>query len=113
MRSTCLSTRIEAVCYYLSSPDAEECQHASAFSTAVEELVDMIEQAQQPDGYLNVYFTVVDPGGKLKNLRDFHEMYNAGHLIEAALAHHRYTGSTRFVDVMMRASSNMCNGKES
>ncbi len=34
----------------------------------------MIEKAQQPDGYLNIYFTVVDPAGRFKNLRDMHEM---------------------------------------
>jgi DUF1680 family protein len=34
----------------------------------------MMERAQSPDGYLNTYFTVADPQGKLKNLRDMHEM---------------------------------------
>lgn len=34
----------------------------------------MIEKAQQPDGYLIIYFTVVDNEGRFKNLRDMHEM---------------------------------------
>ncbi len=34
----------------------------------------MIEKAQHEDGYLNIYFTVVDPEGRYKNLRDMHEM---------------------------------------
>lgn len=34
----------------------------------------MIEKAQGPDGYLDIYFTVVDPAGKFMNLRDDHEM---------------------------------------
>ena len=34
----------------------------------------MIEKAQQPDGYLIIYFTVVDKEGRFKNLRDMHEM---------------------------------------
>ncbi len=47
----------------------------------------MIRSAQQADGYLNIHYTVVEPGKRFTNLRDFHELYNAGHLIEAALAH--------------------------
>jgi DUF1680 family protein len=34
----------------------------------------MIEKAQGEDGYLNIYFTVVDPEGRVRNLRDMHEM---------------------------------------
>lgn len=65
---------IEATCYFLSSPDGQSCEHAAEFETCVQELVDMIEKAQQPDGYLDIYFTVVDPEGRFMNLRDFHEM---------------------------------------
>lgn len=80
----------------------EASSHKAEFDAAITELVNMIESAQQPDGYLNIYFTVVDPAGRLKNLRDMHEMYNAGHLLEAALAHYQYTGSRQFLDVMIR-----------
>ncbi len=38
----------------------------------------MIERAQQPDGYLGIYFVVVDPAGRFKNLRDMHEMCELG-----------------------------------
>ncbi|WWC63757.1 uncharacterized protein I303_106362 [Kwoniella dejecticola CBS 10117] len=93
---------VEGACYFLSSPDAKACAHAAEFESAIQELVDMIEKAQQPDGYLNIYFTVVDKEGRFKNLRDLHEMYNAGHLLEAALAHQRYTGSRQFIDVMIK-----------
>ncbi|KAJ6088297.1 Six-hairpin glycosidase [Penicillium sp. IBT 16267x] len=55
---------------------------------AVKELVTMIRGAQKPDGYLNIHYSVVEPGKRFTNLRDMHELYNAGHLIEAALAHH-------------------------
>ena len=47
----------------------------------------MIANAQQPDGYINIHYTVVAPALRFTNLRDMHELYNAGHLIEAALAH--------------------------
>lgn len=50
--------------------------HADEFKTSIQELVDMIEKAQQtqPDNYLNIYFTVVDKEGKFQNTRDLHEM---------------------------------------
>jgi len=68
------SCRIEGACYFLSSPDYKTCVHASEFETSIQELVDMIEKAQQPDGYLNIYNTVVDKEGRFKNFRDLHEM---------------------------------------
>ncbi|CAD0111513.1 unnamed protein product, partial [Aureobasidium uvarum] len=73
---------IEGACYFLQ----QECMPSIA--DAVDELVDMIRSAQQPDGYLNIHYTVVDPGNRFTNLKDMHELYNCGHLIEAALAHH-------------------------
>ncbi|KYG48815.1 glycoside hydrolase family 127 protein [Acidomyces richmondensis BFW] len=73
---------IEGASYYLKD-------HADPpMKQAVDELVKMITKAQQPDGYINIHFTVVEPGKRFTNLRDMHELYNAGHLIEAALAHH-------------------------
>ena len=60
--------------------------------------------AQQPDGYLNTYFTVVAPDKRWSNLRDLHELYCMGHLMEAAAAHHQATGSAAFLDVMLRCA---------
>lgn len=58
----------------MSSSDVKNCSYAAEFAEAVQELVDMIEKAQQPDGYLDIYFIVVDPEGRFKNLRDMHEL---------------------------------------
>ena len=82
-------TRIEAVCYFLASPDGASSVHAKEFESCVQELVDMIEKAQQPDGYLCIYFIVVDPAGKFKNLRDLHEMCEC--LYQANVSVHRST----------------------
>ena len=62
----------------------------------------LIASAQQPDGYLNVHFTVVRPGERWKNLRDDHELYCAGHLMEAAVAVHRATGDRTLLDALSR-----------
>ncbi len=68
----------------------------------VEDVVDRILSAQQDDGYINPYFTVVEPENRWKNLRDKHELYCAGHLVEAAIAHHKATGNRRFLDGIER-----------
>ena len=68
----------------------------------VEDVVDRLLSAQARDGYLNPHFTVVEPGKRWTNLRDKHELYCAGHLIEAAVAHHRATGDERFLKGMQR-----------
>ncbi|OAP56874.1 hypothetical protein AYL99_08986 [Fonsecaea erecta] len=87
---------IEGACYFLHrQPDAE-------ISAAVDELVQMIRSAQQPDGYINIHYTVVEPGKRFTNLRDFHELYNAGHLIEAALAHHDLVKNKELLEPLLK-----------
>nr|XP_019046144.1 hypothetical protein I302_04884 [Kwoniella bestiolae CBS 10118]OCF25074.1 hypothetical protein I302_04884 [Kwoniella bestiolae CBS 10118] len=93
---------IEAACYFLSSTDGKRSPHAKEFISAIDELITMMTKAQQSDGYLGTYFTVVDKAGKLKNLRDMHEMYNCGHLLEAALAHHLWSGDRRFLNITLK-----------
>jgi len=68
----------------------------------VDEIIEVLERAQQPDGYLNSYFQVVAPDKRWTNLRDWHELYCAGHLIEAAVAHYEATGSRRLLNVAQR-----------
>lgn len=63
---------------------------------------------QQPDGYLNIHFTVVAPEQRFTNLRDLHELYNAGHLIEAALAHHQTYGSDRLLAPILKYVDLLC-----
>ena len=66
-----------------------------------DDLIDAIAGAQQTDGYLNTWFPTAHPEGKWSNLRDWHEMYNAGHLIEGAVAYHQATGKRKMLDVLM------------
>lgn len=73
-----------------------------ALEQQADELISQIEKAQQPDGYLNTYFTAIEPGKRWTNLRDWHEMYNAGHLIEGAVAYYQATGKRTILDVMAR-----------
>ncbi len=87
---------LEAAAYSLMThPDAE-------LEATADALIDKIESAQQADGYLNSYFPAVHPAGKWGNLRDYHEMYNAGHLMEAAVAYRQATGKRKLLDVLAR-----------
>lgn len=87
---------IEAASYSLGThPNAE-------LKAKVDEVISLIVAAQQPDGYLNTYFTAVEPEKRWTNVRDWHELYCAGHLIEAAVAHCQATGTRVLLDVMCR-----------
>jgi DUF1680 family protein len=87
---------IEAASYSLAThPDPE-------LEALVNRVTEKIISAQQPDGYLNTHFIHVQPEMRWKNLRDWHEMYCAGHLIEGAVAHFEATGQRRFLDALCR-----------
>ena len=87
---------IEAASYSLAThPDAK-------LDALLDEVIVLLAGAQGPDGYLNVHFTVVEPEKRFTNLRDWHELYCAGHLIEAAVAHFEATGKRSLLDVLCR-----------
>ena len=65
----------------------------------LDEVIGLVESAQQSDGYLNTYFMFERVKERWTNLKDMHELYCAGHFIQAALAHHRVTGSDRLLQV--------------
>lgn len=65
----------------------------------VERIVSLVAAAQQPDGYLNTWFQLVKGGERYQDLRWGHELYCAGHLIQAAVAHHRTTGRPELLEV--------------
>ncbi len=67
-----------------------------------DDVVAKIAAAQQPNGYLNSYYTLVEPDKKWTNCRVKHELYCAGHMIEGAVAHYRATGKKNFLDVAVK-----------
>jgi DUF1680 family protein len=87
---------LEAASYSLAShPDRQ-------LDALLDEVIAHIAQAQQPDGYFNSWFTAVEPQKRWTNLRDWHELYDAGHLIEAGVAHFQATGKRTLLDVVRR-----------
>jgi DUF1680 family protein len=68
----------------------------------VDDIVARFERAQLPDGYVNSHILTWRPRHRFKNLRDLHELYCAGHLIEAAVVHHEATGKDTLLGVARR-----------
>ncbi|MHB8635961.1 MAG: glycoside hydrolase family 127 protein [Fimbriimonadaceae bacterium] len=63
----------------------------------VDEAIKLIAAAQQPDGYLDTFIQLSHPDLRFRNLISMHEMYCAGHLIEAAVAFHDCLGDDRLL----------------
>jgi DUF1680 family protein len=87
---------VEAASYTLST-------HPNpVWEAELDEVIAKIAASQQPDGYLNTYFTLVEPTKRWQNLGIMHELYCAGHLFEAAVAHYQATGKRTLLDVACR-----------
>lgn len=87
---------IEAVSYLLAYRKNE------ALDKLVDNVIEEIRLAQDEDGYINTYFTFERKQDRWTNLKDMHELYCAGHLIQGAIAHHRATGKTNFLNVAIK-----------
>jgi len=91
-----LAKWVEAASYRLAThPDA-------ALAAELDGIIATVARAQQSDGYLNTYFQLVEPDKHWTNLRDAHELYVAGHWIEAGVAHFRATGQRTLLDVVAK-----------
>ena len=91
-----LAKWIEAAAYRLAThPDA-------ALEAELDRLIATLAKAQGADGYLNTYFQLVEPQNRWANLRDCHELYVAGHMIEAGVAHFQATGKRTLLAVVSR-----------
>ncbi|MCE5343561.1 MAG: glycoside hydrolase family 127 protein [Eubacteriales bacterium] len=67
-----------------------------------EQAVELIVAAQDEDGYINTYFTLKEPGERWHNVEQCHELYCAGHLIEAAVAYFLGTGRRKLLAALCR-----------
>lgn len=101
---------------YFNDSDVYKWLEAASWSLAtdpdpelerqVDEAIAVVEAAQRPDGYLNSYFELERANERWTD-HDLHEMYCAGHLFQAAVAHHRATGSTRLLDITTRLADHI------
>lgn len=87
---------LEAASYSLAThPDP-------ALEQQVDQVIQLFAELQEPDGYVNSYFINIAPEYRWKNLSFFHELYCAGHLIEAGVAHFQATGKETLLNVVRR-----------
>jgi len=87
---------LECVSYSLAAcPDAK-------LENIADKAIELIGAAQSPNGYVNTYYTIKEPDKRWSNLHQGHELYCAGHLIEAATAYYDATGKTAFLDIAIR-----------
>lgn len=87
---------LEAVGYLLSTERDPELERIA------DEVIDIIAKAQHEDGYLNTYYTLKEPGKRWTNLAECHELYCAGHMIEAGVAYFKATGKHKILDVVSK-----------
>lgn len=96
-----LAKWIEAASYMLMWRDDGETEKNIDFC------VDLMEKAQLEDGYLDTYYILTGIEKRWTNVRDNHELYCAGHMLEAAVAYYKATGKRKFLDVMIRYVSHI------
>lgn len=83
----------------------------------LDSLIDIIAAAQEPDGYLYTFRTIKplvqhEWVGEKRWVNDSvlsHELYNAGHLFEAAFAHYNATGKTNLLNIALKNADLLCN----
>ena len=94
---------LEAAAYSLVlRPDPELEKQA-------DDLIALVGRAQENDGYLDTYFTVKEPEHKWQNLEECHELYCAGHMIEAGVASSQATGKTNLLDIVKKNADLICS----
>ncbi len=75
--------------------------------TRLDAIIEKIAAAQEPSGYLCSYFTATRPNEKYTDLHRSHELYCAGHLIEAAVAHFHATGKRTLLNVAIKNADHL------
>ena len=85
---------LEAVGYSLAIYPDEKLEKTA------DEVIDIIAEAQDSDGYLNTYYTIKDKEKRWTNILEGHELYCSGHMIEAAIAYYEGTGKDKLLRVM-------------
>lgn len=99
---------IEAVGYSLTQyPDSE-------LEKTADEAIDIVCAAQQENGYLDTYYIINDMSKVFTNLRDNHELYCFGHLVEGAVTYYQATGKDKLLNAAKRYADYIasCFGSE-
>lgn len=68
----------------------------------IDDTVELIIQSQQPDGYIGTYYSIKGLENRWTNIMRHHELYCAGHMLEAAVAYYHVTGKDKLLQAMIR-----------
>lgn len=91
---------LEAMSYAISNT------HDSQLEATADRWIDVIAAAQEPDGYLNTYYSLTGLDQRWTDMEK-HEAYCAGHLMEAAVAYYQATGKRKLLDVAIRLADHI------
>jgi DUF1680 family protein len=87
---------LEAAAYEIARLPSE------GLASAIDATIALVAAAQGEDGYLNSHYQVAEPGRRWTDFAQGHELYCAGHLFQAAVAHRRATGDERLLSIARR-----------
>lgn len=87
---------IEAAAYSLINHPDEDLQKIA------DNAIDIVCAAQQPNGYLDTYYIINGMDKAFTNLRDHHELYCFGHLVEGAVAYYQATGKDKLLKAAIK-----------
>lgn len=93
---------LETLAYCLEAGRAKELEPTA------DGLIDLLARAQGDDGYLNTYYMIQHPDQRWTDLAEGHELYGAGHLIEAAVAYYTATGKEKILRIACRFADLIC-----
>lgn len=94
---------LEATSWMLATDDDP------ALAKLVDQTIELVGAAQQPDGYLDTFYSIDNLDACWSELERTHELYCAGHLFQAAVAHHRATGKTSLLAIATRFADLICD----
>lgn len=92
---------LEAVAYSLREKMDPELEKKSL------EVIDLIADAQEEDGYLDTFYSILGIDYRYQSLAGSHELYCMGHFIEAAVAYYDATGNEKVLNVAKKAADNI------
>jgi len=92
---------LEAVAYALALKPNPEIEKQA------DDTIALVGKAQEADGYLNTFYSIKHPDKRWQNLQEDHELYCAGHFIEAGVAYYESTGKTALLEIVKKIADNI------
>ncbi len=102
-QDTDIAKWLEAVGFTLAAYDIPELEKTA------DEVIELIGEAQEENGYFDTYFIVKEPDKCWQDLCEGHELYTAGHMMEAAVAYYQGTGKRKFLDIVLKLADLICD----